>query len=559
MMDLTFAKAAPFNLDDEALSWVSAMLSSMDTAEKIGQIVVPLCRDLSPASLDRMLAMKVGGIHRLSSRSTADLCASADYLQPRSRVPMIFTADLDFSEKNSLLDGTKMTNQMGIAATGNPVWAEKMAELCAEEMAATGSHWSFSPVVDLDLNHRSSIVNTRAFSSDPAQVMGLTERYIRAAQTKGVAVCSKHWPGDGTDDRDQHYVTTDNRLALDAWRQSFGAVFSKAIEAGVKTIMAGHITLRSYSQAKGDAARSPEYMPATLNADLLLDLLRGELGFNGLIVSDSAQMAGFTGKGPRSEIVPLCIENGCDVLLFPHEPVEDDIAHLRRGVETGLLSMARLDEAVVRMLALKASVGLHLKTRDGGGWWHGDTATEKHQQWAKQAAEASITLVKDTQALMPLDPVRHKRLLVLTARERFSPSGPMPPLEISAMLREQGFEVVEYIPGSDMPFTGFDAALYIMADEGMSGKYQLSARWDALHGAFPAGLERIWHVLPTAILSLGTPYYLYDAPDCRTLVNAYSPVLPVQKALVDAITGVNPFTGKSPVDPFCGLPEARMS
>jgi beta-N-acetylhexosaminidase len=558
-MDFAFLKAAPFDLDEAAAAWVETTLQSMTLDEKVGQIVVPLCRDLSPAALDRYLDLKVGGIHRLSSRSTPDLRASADYLQPRSGIPMIFTADLDFSEKNSLLDGTKMTNQMGIAATGKPEWAEVMAELCAEEMTATGSHWSFSPVVDLDLNHRSSIVNTRAFSSNPAQVMELTEHYIRAAQAKGVAVCSKHWPGDGTDDRDQHYVTTDNRLPLEAWRQSFGAVFQNAIDAGVKTIMAGHITLRSYSQAKVSARKSPEYMPATLNADLLQDLLRGELGFNGLIVSDSAQMAGFTGKGPRSEIVPMCIENGCDVLLFPHEPIEDDIAHLVKGVETGLLTMVRLDEAVARMLALKASVGLHLKIGDSSGWWAGDTSTEKHQQWAKAAAQASITLVKDTQGLMPLDAVKHKRLLVLTARERFSPSGPLPPLQISAMLRDKGFEVVEYIPGSDMPFTGFDAALYILADEGMSGKYQLSPRWDALHGAFPAGLERLWHILPTAILSLGSPYHLYDAPDCRTLVNAYSPVLPVQRALVDAITGVNPFTGRSPVDPFCGLPEAQTS
>lgn len=558
-MDFAFIKAAPFHLDDGAATWVETMLASMSTAEKIGQIVVPLCRDLSPAALDRLLQLKVGGIHRLSSRSTADLRASADYLQPRSRIPIIFTADLDFSEKNSLLEGTKMTNQMGIAATGDPAWADAMATLCAEEMIATGSHWSFSPVVDLDLNHRSSIVNTRAFGSDPAQVINLIERYIRAAQAKGVAVCSKHWPGDGTDDRDQHYVTTNNRLPLDAWHRSFGAVFRKAIDCGVKTIMAGHITLRSYSQARGAAQKSPEYMPATLNADLLLDLLRGEFGFNGVIVSDSAQMAGFTGKGPRSEIVPMCIENGCDVLLFPHEPVEDDIGHLMKGVETGRLSLARLDEAVARMLALKASIGLHLKTQDGGGWWAGDTATEIHRHWARRAAEQSITLVKDTQGLMPLDPARHKRLLVLTAKERFSPSGPLPPLQISAMLRGQGFDVVDYIPGSDMPLTGYDAALYILADEGMSGKYQLSPRWDALHGAFPAGLERLWHLLPTAILSLGTPYHLYDAPDCRTLVNAYSPVLPVQRALVDAITGVIPFTGKSPVDPFCGLPEAQTS
>src|SRR5690606_31511324 len=136
----------------------------------------------------------------------------------------------------------------------------------------------------------------------------LVRAYHRGVAANGFARCIKHWPGDRLDDRDQHFATTHNSLPLEAWRATFGAVYADAIADGVQVVMAGHITLKAYSRALGGNARSPAHMPATLNADLNLGLLRGELGFNGVIVSDATGMVGFEACGPRRETVPACIE-----------------------------------------------------------------------------------------------------------------------------------------------------------------------------------------------------------------------------------------------------------
>ncbi|SES18893.1 glycoside hydrolase family 3 protein [Sphingobium sp. YR768] len=540
--------ASPFSLDHAGCQWVFNTFGHMSQEDKIGQTLLPLARDLSPEAMAPMLRLKVGGIHRMPSRSREVLRTNAAELQSMSEIPLLLSADLEFSEKGSFSDGTWLTNQMGVAATGKDAAIEQMGEIAAVEGAWCGFNWTFTPVIDLDLNPRSSVVNTRSFGSSQESVSRAAELYIEAVQRNGMAACAKHWPGDGLDERDQHYVTSINDLSADEWRATFGKVYRRAITAGVKTMMAGHIALPVFQTSPGRAA--------SLDSDLLR-MLREELGFQGLIVSDATAMVGFLSQGKRTDLMPACLQAGCDMVLFP-DRLEEDFRSIQNGLENGFLSPGRLDEAVLRILALKASLNLHASptVRD-----FTEGTLQTHQSWAQGIAEDSITLVRDLPTLLPLTPEKYPRMLILQVADRHSPSGPLPPLQLANMFIKHGFEVTVHQAGDSINHDNYDVALYLVAEEGLSGKLgSLKPDWSGLHGAFPLTLYRLWHDIPALMVSFGSPYHLYDAPECGTLVNAYSAVPDVQFAAFQALIGQVPFRGQCPVDPFWGLlPSQRWS
>ncbi|WP_107677914.1 glycoside hydrolase family 3 protein [Agrobacterium sp. LAD9] len=550
----------PFYLDTAGLAWVEETFLSLSKEEKVGQILLPVSRDLSEPALDGLLAHNVGGLHRMIRREEGDLRRSAQYAQSRTKVPLLMAGDIEFSEKSSPAAGTAFPNQMAVGATGDAIHAHRMGTIAAREGSYLGFNISWTPVGDLAINFRSSVVNTRAFSDDADAVNSYVRAYHEGVRAAGLATCLKHWPGDGVDERDQHFVTTDNTMDMGCWRNSFGRIFAEAVANGVQTIMAGHITLPAYAAELGARASCKGSVPASLNRDLNVGLLRGELGFNGLIVSDATGMVGFGSQGKRNKIVPLCIENGCDVLLFPTN-LADDFRFLMAGLDDGTLSHNRLDEAVLRILGLKASLGLHL---DCGAvpdeeWKANLLASGQHAAWAEEAARDAVTLVKDTQHILPLKPERHRRILLSWLENRATPSGPMPQLQFDRLLREAGFEVTILRPGGEVEPTRYDIGMYVLADEGMSAREHLGPRWGDLHGPFPASMERLWYYLPTIYVSFGSPFLLYHMPECETFVNAYSPILSIQRAAVAALTGEIPFSGKSPVDPFCGLADTFPS
>lgn len=542
--------AAPFHLDRTGLDWVRTQFEALGTDAKIAQLMLPMCRDLSDDTIRALAALGLGGVHRFPSYAEDDLRRSTTLLMQHSAIPPLLTADIEMSEKASVKAGTAFPNQMAVGATGDPDNAKRMATIAAREAGYLGFGISWTPVADLALNFRANAVNTRSFSDKVDLTRAMVCAYLDGMTDNGLVACVKHFPGEGLDERDQHYVTTHNTMTMDDWHSSFGQIYAAAIARDVRLVMAGHVTLPAYRPASGDAR-----LPASLNADLLQGLLRRELTYNGVIVSDASGMAGFTSCGARKDIVPLCIESGCDILLFPRD-IEEDMQFLRDGLASGALSQRRLDEAVLRILALKASMGLHLgrpavppesqRARLLG--------SEAHRGWAKGVAGGCVTLVKDTQSLLPLSPDRHRRILLAEARDRRSPSAPLPDLEIPAMLERLGFEITRVVPGQPIDATGQDIGLYLMAEEGLSGKENLGPHWERLHGAFPLTMQRMWQHLPTLYVSLGSPFLTFHMPDCPTFVNAYSAVRPVQQAVVEALTGTIPFQGQSPVDLPFGFP-----
>lgn len=545
-MNLRHLQRAPFRLDARALAWVEETFRRLTPRERRAQLVVPLASDTTEANLGRFASLGVGGLFRSHNRPVAALRREAAALQAGSAVPMLLCGDLEFGENAAVggAEGTAFPNQLACAAAGLRA-VERMAAVAAAEGRAAGFHWSLTPVADLDFNPLNPVVSTRSFGDEPAQVARCVRRYVETMQRGGMAACAKHWPGDGVDDRDQHFTTSVNTLGRAAWERTYGRVYRAAIRGGVLTVMSAHIACPAWT----GAGRTP----ASLSRELNLGLLRGRLGFNGVIISDAASMAGLTVQGPREELVPRLITNGCDLILFPVDP-EVDLDYLARAVAAGRLAEERINEAVLRVLALKAALGLHRAPRLAPRLTPAVRA--RHRRWATGAARGAVTLVRDDVRLLPLDPHRQRRVLLIQPESRGNWFGPLPALQVARLLRERGFTVERLQEEADVRAEKFDVALYVVAEEAFAGKGSLPVPWVALQGGARLSMLRTWPELPTVFVSLGHPWHVRELAGCPTVINAYSPVLPVQEALVAALTGRARLAGRSPVrmDPRSGEP-----
>lgn len=541
-MNLAALKKAPFRLDDRALAWVQETFAVLTPAEKLGQLVVPLALDTSRENLDRFLALGVGGLFRRTMAPLAQLRAEADYLRRQSRVPLLMCGDLEFSETGAIggAEGVSFPNQMAVAATDDPRFAATMARIAAREGRAAGYNWSLTPVVDLDLNAFNPAVNTRSFGDNASRVARFAAAYVTALQAKGVAACAKHWPGDGVDDRNQHFVTSVNSCELADWEKTFGRVYRAVIREGVLSIMSGHIALPAFPGAG--------LCPASISRELNFDLLRGRLRYNGLILSDASVMAGLTSQGTRAELVPRSIEHGCDMVLFTDD-LELDLDYLVRARSDGRLSARRIDEAVLRVLGLKATLGLHrAAVRSSPVRALSPACAREHLRATRACAARAVTLVKDEPGRLPLSPVKHRRVLLIQPPLRQSPRSLQPALRIGQLLADTGFTVENYSAETEVHRDHFDVVIYVVADEGHALKTSQHLDWKELHGDWRRSMERYWHDVPVVFISLGTPHHLRELPACPTVINAYSPVPAMQEAVVQALVGQIPFRGVSPVD-----------
>jgi len=388
-------------------------------------------------------------------------------------------------------------------------------------------------------------------------------------------VSIKHWPGDGVDGRDQHLVTSVNSLSVDEWNASFGTVYQGMIDAGAATVMAAHIMQPAWSRALRPGIADDAIMPASLAPELNLDLLRGRLGFNGLIVSDATSMTGMTAAMPRWQAVPRCIAAGCDVFLFTVNN-QQDFEFMLAGLDHGLLTPERLDEAVTRILALKASLGLH-KQQAAGTLVPGPEALEvlncaEHRAWAQACADKAVTLVKDTQGLLPISPERHRRVLLYvlgdTGGYMEAGSGGGASGRFADLLTANGFEVTRFEypkPGPDMwanrslvspleTLAQYDLVIYFASLKTASNQTTVRIHWAMMMGA---DAPKFVCDIPTLFVSVDNPYHLQDVPMVKTFVNGYTSNEYVVAATVERLLGRAPFTGVNPVDPFCGLWDAR--
>jgi beta-N-acetylhexosaminidase len=297
------------------------------------------------------------------------------------------------------------------------------------------------------------------------------------------------------------------------------------------------------------------YRPASISAGLNLGLLRGELGFNGLIVSDATPMAGLGSWASYAETLPQVIENGCDMILFAPDP-EAAVAVVTAAVADGRISAARHEAALLRVLGLKASLGLHKGVAPARAL----LADAGRDARARAVTARAPVLEKDVQGLLPISVATHRRVLVLTTGVVI-PFSPVPlPLDLPDMLRGEGFEVTVVVAGQGTApaQTDFDLVLYVMAEETLLTRGRIFLDWLKMGGGVGGAMARHWHGVPTALISFGYPYYLYDAPRMPTVINAFATMPSMQAAVVEGLLGRRPFTAQSPVDAFCGLGDARF-
>lgn len=563
MVDL---KAKPFCLTDDDIAWVQRTLAGLSDAEKIGQLFCLIAYSSDEGYLKHLaLDVKPGGL-MCRAMPASEVVATVRVLQENAAIPMLIAANFEKGGDGIAYEGTNLGSPLQVAATDDDKMAYRLGLVCGREGRAVGANWAFAPIIDIDMNWRNPITNTRTFGSDPARVARMGAQYVRAVQEQGVAASIKHFPGDGVDERDQHLVTSINSLSCAEWDRTFGAAYRASIEAGALTVMAGHIMQPAYSRKLRPGIADGDILPASLSRELITDLLRGQLGFNGLVVTDATSMAGMTIPLPRSQAVPQAIAAGCDMFLFTRN-LDEDFANMQQGVADGVITAERLDEALTRILGLKAALGLHKQQAAGNLAPSLASALEvlgcaEHTAWAAQCADQSVTLVKNHEGILPISPATHKRVLLheIGGGGSFFEANPVMTHEIfKGLLEQEGFEVERFDPSRGMeglmqPSTAvtekYDLILYLVKLSTKSNQTVVRIEWSMPMGAnAPVYMTSV----PTIFISVENPYHLVDAPRVRTYINTYNSTTVTLQALVDKLVGRSPFQGASPVDPFCGM------
>lgn len=541
---------SPSRPDPGANAWVEATLARLAPEERLRQLFTLRINSPDPAFMTMVRDFGPGGITWHPGPEAEAEKAGVAMLAASAATPLLVSADLEGS-RMSLPFGLEFPNPLALAAIDDPAATERVARLMAREARSVGINWTFTPVLDINAAFRSAIVATRGFGSDVERIERHIRATIRGFQAEGVAATAKHWPGEGYDDRDQHLLTTINPLDRPAWDGTFGRLYRAALDEGVMAVMSAHIALPAFQAARG-VTGAETCRPASVSRALTQDLLRGELGFDGLIVSDATPMAGLGSWSARAEHLPELLTAGCDVILFSDDPWRD-LGFLKAALADGRLTMARVDDALRRQLALKAALGLH-RARPAP-----PAITAEDRDFVAGLIRRAPTLVKDVRGLLPLDPARHRRVLVLTPGIVFPFRRDPLPFALPDMLRQEGFEVTVQGPGdAPVPPEGFDLILYLFGEETLLTRGRIFLDWLRLTGHFGLAMRRLWHDMPCLLVSFGYPYYLYDAPRMPCAVNAWQTTEGMQRAVCDLLLGRGDWNRRSPVDPFCGLPDAAF-
>ena len=578
----------PYNLDDEGIKWVQDTIANMTIEEKIGQLFINMGASRDEEYLKGVLDnYHIAGV-RYNPGTAEEVYEQNRILQENSKIPLLIAANTESGGNGACVDGTYIGNEVKIAATNDKRYAYEMGRVSGVEASAIGCNWSFAPIVDINRNWRNPIISTRTWSEDVDQTLELSLEYMRGIMESGIAPAAKHFPGDGIDERDQHLSFAPNHLSVEEWDETFGKVYGGLFEAGLPSIMAGHISLPSYVRHfNPDATVQEQILPATLNKYILTDLLRGKMNFNGLVVTDASHMVAMTSAMKRSEMLPTAIAAGSDLFLFFNDP-DEDFAWMLEGYKNGIITDERLEEALTRILGTKAALGLHKKAKT-------EILQPKEEAMAKiglpenvaiatEVADKAITLVKNNEDIFPISVEKHKRVLLVDVKGTeggfgalIGAQGPKPTEILKAQLEEEGFEVsiwespiekIMSLPAEERrkAIGSIYAAKRPISD--LTDNYDLiinvavvnpntdqRIQWPASKGT--PDIPFYVNEVPTIFVSVQCPFHLADVPQVKTYINTYDNKDITLKALVEKMLGRSEFKGVSPVDAYCGLLDTR--
>lgn len=460
----------------------------------------------------------------------------AQYVE-NADIPILMTSDFENGCGSMLKGLTPLPYLMSLGATNSEKVAYDYGKATALEARSVGANWSFSPMCDLNINKRNPLVNVRGMTDDPEIAIRLINEVIRGMQENGLAACAKHFPGDGLDWRDQHIMTTNNTLSFEDWKKLSGKVFQSVIDNGVYSIMPGHITLPSYQKEQFPNGMK---LPATLSYELISKLLKKEMGFTGVVVTDALDMGGFNGWYKNRDISQIeSFKAGCDMMLWPTRNYVNDMIE---AIENGYITMERLDDAVSRILTMKEKLGLFEKKQGYIELSNNDKRFVANVQ--QKTAESSITLIRDVGGFFPLSSQKTKSIAVVPITHH------EPAFEEAELLcrelEDKGFNVTYFKDGmTDEDIDASDIIIQALFSRPFRPMGFLDFHSDEAQkvaDSLKYGGEK------TIVVSFGSPYFGEQYFErALTYVNAYSMLSPSVKAFVRAAVGEIEFTQFSPV------------
>ena len=454
------------------------------------------------------------------------------------QVPIAVCGDFEHGIGRNIAGYTHLPDPMALSATFDLKLAYEYGKIIAKEGRSIGLHWGFGPVADLNTNHCNFVTNTRSAGDNPEHVAVILRGLVKGMQENGMSACPKHFPGDGTDTRNQHIVTSLNLLTKEEWDQIHGKVFQSLIDVGAASIMIGHIGFPAYEpidEIKG------KFCPATASRKILTDLLRKEMGFKGIILTDALCMNGFISWGNYEERMLDALNAGIDVFLWPD--AEKFTTLIKNALNAGRISMERIEESVRRILMFKAWLDIDMKKESVP---LRKDALEANRETASIIAEKSVTLLRNREHTLPLKLSYGAKLLVITIPEGVE-KAVKPLYHFVEKLKERGYEVTmgEISELHKLDTGSFDAVFLLCNSKPLYVKYPINdySLWDFMVD------KRIKNRI---LISFGTPYFLYETAEANNYINVYSDSRESVEAAIKALFGEIPFKGKSPVSmPYC--------
>ncbi|MFH1762551.1 MAG: glycoside hydrolase family 3 N-terminal domain-containing protein [Gemmatimonadota bacterium] len=546
--------------DAAGRQWVEETLSSLTLREAIGQLVFPWMSGAYTSTTGPEFQeyaryveeARIGGVV-ISIGLPHTYGAKLNALQARAGIPLLVASDFENGGPGMRINhsyalptllpqggGTSFPPTMAFGAIGEERFAWEYGRVTAIEARAVGVHLNFAPVLDVNSNPLNPIINTRSFGQDPHIVADLGAAYLAGAREGGVLTTAKHFPGHGDTKTDSHVELP----IVDADRDRLEALelipFRRAVAEGVDAVMTAHVAV--------PAILGPDGPPATLSHFFLTELLREDMGFDGLLLTDAIRMRAISDGYGIGESAVLAVEAGADIILAPAD-IWVTVDALEEAVLSGRISRERLDASLRRILEMKARVGLHQNRMVNLARIGEVVASEEHLSLADSAATRSITLPRDREGLIPVDPRRYARVLhVVYARAEELTAG----LALSASLGVYFKDLTIRRLTPDSPASEYQELAWV---RGESDLVIVSAFVPPRAGAgdvavptlFSRFVEESGEGKPTVVLSLGNPYLLTSFPGVGSYLLAWGPHEVSQRAAVRALVGESAISGRLPI------------
>ncbi len=524
---------------------IDSLLATLSIEDKVGQMIMPVIEGMSSLDyrktnekvLDMIRYQKVGGFVILRS-TPASIRKHYDRLQGESNLPLLFSADLENGPSMRIEGGTQYPSNMGLGAVNDSAALVRMGELTGYEARSLGLPYIFAPVSDVNRNADNPVINTRAYGDSPVLVTKLSVAYMTGLQNAGCIATAKHFPGHGDTKEDSH-----NELAHATYNPKTDdedlQPFISAISSGIGSVMMGHLAVRNQ---KGSL------IPATLSQRIVTNLLRKDLGFGGLIVTDAMGMGAITNAYSQGEAGVLAVLAGCDILLFP-DNVEAMYEGVLNAVRSGRIPMDRIDESVRKILKAKMQTGLFLNRYLPEENSVFTTAMQQESfELSRSLAARSITVLLNAKNTLPLNKdVSYSHLVITSGRsERIAE-------EFIAELDKRVKKVEHLIIRANSKKKDYTKAAKFIENAGKliisvyvpvtSGKntIQLGSEQTKL-------LRDALREHPQAVvLSHGSPYLISSFPQIKVYAANYGASRVLETALASAIFGETPITGTLPV------------